>query len=371
VRLLMVMLQGQGQNNRLGGTAASGFLSTLTGSPGTSNAVAGAGAAVGGGAAGVITSGGKKDMVKNVWIPPLSLQRKIVYITPQQSYKQYFSIELTIKDYLRRAFDILADGIRVRVSKIIDEMRDSAPSVTTSTKQFFNTLPPQANLYIILHELCGDITFQAGDGEPRTVPASDIVAEKLGLPNSEQLLNAAETLLVCSSQILDQKIDSSRLGKMPMLFDSARKILQFFGNDPKRLEAAISQLHLANVPPPADISDVEVAYLNLINLEAQLEAHANYKEQRMRMLGWVWSAEDLYQTNGVDLVSGIVQLPGAGLPADAETKPPVSLLNGTSTRTGGLEVAKELMFQLEALLEPKAVANASLINALVAATHDM
>jgi hypothetical protein len=336
------------------------------GSMGASASAGRNGTVNGSGNTGGMTS--KKDMLKNVWVPPLSLQRKIMYVTPQQSYKQFFSIELTTKDYLRRTFDILADGIRVRVSKIFDELTETAPSVSTSTKQFFkDMLPPQANLYIILHEICGEITFQHGDSEPKTMPASDIFAQKLGMDNSEELLNVAETLLVCSSQMLDQKVDSSRLGKLPVLFESARKLLQFFGNDAKKMDAAMHQLNFINTAPPADISDVEVAYLNLTNLESQLEAHANFKEQRMRMLGWTWAAEDMYPSSGVDFSGSLGTFPGAGNYPEAEAKAAGSQPAGA----GGLVAARELLFQLETLLEPKAVANASLINALVAATHDM
>ena len=314
----------------------------------------------------------KKEMVNNMWNPPLSLQRRTVYVTPKQSYKQYFPLELTSKDYLRRIFDILADGIRGKTAKLFDEISETAPSVTTASKGPFNELlPPQANLYILLHNVLGDVSFRNGEGETQVVSAAELVAGKLGLQSPDSLITCAETLLVCSSQILDQKIDSCRLGKLPVLFDAARMLLQCFGGSEqatavaRKLESSLAINPTLSGTVEDFMSDVDVAYYNLTVLEAQLEAHASFKEQRMRVLGWTWAAEDMYQSNGVDLVTGIIPQPGIGDSAGNIE------ITRSGSQSSSLEVAKELSFQLESLLEPRAAANASLVNALVAAAKDM
>jgi hypothetical protein len=232
---------------------------------------------------------------------PSQCQRKLIRSPNAQPYTQYFPLELTIRDYHRRVLDIVGCGIRDRVvfmhqAGSLRQMTSSGKGYTgyspgvspTKTSDFHNSSSVGESKSFTAAETVAFETLRLDTvGMLELLTAKQITADvqqkaiyaavtrSLGLSNAEEYLSPSRTLLACNLQQLNMRVDSSRLSKLPILFDAAQTLLTCFA------QATLSN----NIFVKAALADLK-------ELEEQLELHAAYKEQRMKILGWSWGTED-------------------------------------------------------------------------------
>lgn len=149
------------------------------------------------------------------------------------------------------------------------------------------------------------------------------VTHMLGLASSDMLVRTAEVLLKAYENYLGQKVDSSRLGRLNVLFEAARVMLECFAPTNTSDLSELSQQSItstrsrmygdfggggfggtaaATAARSSPSSSVAFALIGLRDLRDQMEMHALFKEQRLKAMGWTWTSEDRHLTTTHDLV---------------------------------------------------------------------
>jgi hypothetical protein len=241
---------------------------------------------------------------------PSQCQRKLIRTPNATPYTLFFPLELTIRDYHRRVLDIVGAGIRDRVVFMYQagSLRQTTGRMGGSGGQAYS--PQRTNEAAYLSSPGAGLGSSIGVSESKSSSVNEsgsyeslrldtigmlelltaknlsadvaqksiyaAVSRTLGITNADDYLSPARILMALNVQQQNMRIDSSRLSKLPILFDAAQQLLTCF---------TIASQNSNNIFAKSALAELK-------ELEEQLDLHSAYKEQRIKILGWSWGVDD-------------------------------------------------------------------------------
>ena len=187
------------------------------------------------------------------------LQRRDIVLSASEQYTLFFPLELTNKDYLRRIFETVAQGIKDRTVQISEDNQlrrfyendfdgDCSHDMYYLVKQL---IAPTSNDFSEVDQLLHRRTFE-----------TDLNCS-IGT-----LIQAAEHLRGARNALAHMSSDTPRLTNLEAAFQAAKELLSCFG------------------------SSGAFALTRLMALEQQFHDHREFKEARMDAFEWSWAADD-------------------------------------------------------------------------------
>lgn len=261
------------------------------------------------------THGGDHKNMSNPYEIPLETQRRVIKVDSQLHYIQFFPLELTLKDYYRRVFDILylsalprlmeafswhnqqqnsskiLDNFSMMVSHTLDSTANGSRSNgTPSTTINESSLPRDFNQLI-------DFLLARDVAKSSQVSVSQRTrAMMLSVTHPSSFFLICEALERHFHGYNAQWVDSSQLNKMSFVLSQARDFLQAFlsssSNEASQNTSDPSET-TAYLETTFSESSFYLGLANLRELEDMLIMHGAFKEHRMNLMNWKWTGNDL------------------------------------------------------------------------------
>ena len=187
------------------------------------------------------------------------LQRRDIVLSASEQYTLFFPLELTNKDYLRRIFETVAQGIKDRTVQISED---------NQLRRFYES-DFDGDCSHDMYYLVKQLIAPTGNDFSKSDQLSHRHTFEIDLNCSiGTLIQAAEHLLGARNALAHMSSDTPRLTNLEAAFQAAKELLSCFG------------------------SSGAFAQTRLMALEQQFHDHREFKEARMDAFEWSWAADD-------------------------------------------------------------------------------
>jgi hypothetical protein len=208
----------------------------------------------------------------SVWEPPTALQRVLLHTDDQgEEAVLYFPLELTNKDYQRRTLEVIARGVRDKILRIT---RDEKLHPVAQNND--------GDIQYLLKQVLGRNFARSQDGdvdkEREGQHIRQIFSDELRCP-LDKLRESAQFIFDQRNMLFHLESDVSNNVQTLNLFGAARQFLECFG------ACASSALECVSA------------------LKTQYMRHQEFREKRLRDLGWTVSGQNGQRSEDVPVLS--------------------------------------------------------------------